>query len=511
MKIKLPLGAAAALAAAALGDVRINQDPPGRVTNETSLAINPVRPGNYVVAFNDQPYSGGPGLGVAHSLDFGVTWRHQNLPLPLGMVDAFDPVTAADTQGRLYVGHIATDGNLGGGSMLIVAQSLNSGQNWVMPIVVSFTVGQLNDKPHMVADTWAGSPYRDYVHVAWIRDFAVSGPYSDIFYSRAPGAPPFSPPQKISDWPSGTDMGNGPNVAVAPDGTVYVVWLEFPVTSGGQVPGALYLDRSTDGGLTWGADRLVQPILTLPNRLSNFGGQPDVVARSYPSMAVSPSNPQELYVVYAADPDLPYAGDEADVFFTRSPDGGLSWSPPLRVHPVSSGHQFEPWIAVHQDGSINVAWYEAPPNDLGPWWNVMLAGSKDGGLNFTAPIVVTDQPFPSPLDAWGNRWMGEYLGLAVDAGFVNLAFTSSATDPRGDVFFDRVSTALFVFRGDLNCDGLINNFDIDPFVLALSNPAGYAQQFPGCNRMNADIDRDGLVTNFDIDPFVACIAAGACP
>ena len=27
--------------------------------------------------------------------------------------------------------------------------------------------------------------------------------------------------------------------------------------------------------------------------------------------------------------------------------------------------------------------------------------------------------------------------------------------------------------GDMNCDGAVNSFDIDPFVLALTNPAAY--------------------------------------
>jgi len=57
-------------------------------------------------------------------------------------------------------------------------------------------------------------------------------------------------------------------------------------------------------------------------------------------------------------------------------------------------------------------------------------------------------------------------------------------------------------KGDLNCDGLVNNFDIDPFVLALTDPAGYAQRFPNCDRMLADCNGDGKVDNFDIDPFV---------
>ncbi|MGE0480861.1 MAG: hypothetical protein AB7Q17_10365 [Phycisphaerae bacterium] len=59
--------------------------------------------------------------------------------------------------------------------------------------------------------------------------------------------------------------------------------------------------------------------------------------------------------------------------------------------------------------------------------------------------------------------------------------------------------------GDLNCDAVVNNFDIDPFVLALSDPTGYAAAFPNCNVNNADVNGDGLVNNFDIDPFVSLL------
>jgi hypothetical protein len=60
--------------------------------------------------------------------------------------------------------------------------------------------------------------------------------------------------------------------------------------------------------------------------------------------------------------------------------------------------------------------------------------------------------------------------------------------------------------GDLNCDGAVNNRDIDPFVLALTNPSKYAKQFPDCDRMLGDINEDGRLNNFDIDPFVKLLA-----
>ncbi|MEW6250227.1 MAG: hypothetical protein AB1716_06250 [Planctomycetota bacterium] len=65
--------------------------------------------------------------------------------------------------------------------------------------------------------------------------------------------------------------------------------------------------------------------------------------------------------------------------------------------------------------------------------------------------------------------------------------------------------------GDLNCDGELNFCDINPFVLALADPAGYAAQYPQCDRMLADINRDGLVDFNDINPFVWLLCGSAAP
>jgi hypothetical protein len=61
--------------------------------------------------------------------------------------------------------------------------------------------------------------------------------------------------------------------------------------------------------------------------------------------------------------------------------------------------------------------------------------------------------------------------------------------------------------GDLNCDGLVDFDDINPFILALSDPQGYAQQYPNCRRENADCNGDGAVNFDDINAFVARMGA----
>lgn len=72
----------------------------------------------------------------------------------------------------------------------------------------------------------------------------------------------------------------------------------------------------------------------------------------------------------------------------------------------------------------------------------------------------------------------------------------------------RVATGAGPTPGDLNCDGAINAADIDPYVLALTDPVGYATAFPNCDRLAADIDGDGAVNAADIDPFVALVVGG---
>ncbi|MEW6197453.1 MAG: hypothetical protein AB1601_02145 [Planctomycetota bacterium] len=63
-----------------------------------------------------------------------------------------------------------------------------------------------------------------------------------------------------------------------------------------------------------------------------------------------------------------------------------------------------------------------------------------------------------------------------------------------------------VLVGDVNCDGHVDFGDINPFVLAMSNPAAYAAQYPNCPFGNRDINNDGKFDFGDINPFVTLLA-----
>ncbi|MGE3180228.1 MAG: FG-GAP-like repeat-containing protein [Phycisphaerae bacterium] len=76
-------------------------------------------------------------------------------------------------------------------------------------------------------------------------------------------------------------------------------------------------------------------------------------------------------------------------------------------------------------------------------------------------------------------------------------------DPSIRVFYATPLTLL----GDMNCDGVISVSDIAPFVLALTDPAGYAASFPDCDINNADVNGDDTISVGDIGPFVALLTS----
>lgn len=65
--------------------------------------------------------------------------------------------------------------------------------------------------------------------------------------------------------------------------------------------------------------------------------------------------------------------------------------------------------------------------------------------------------------------------------------------------------------GDLNGDSDLNLLDVDPFTLALIDPAGYAAAYPSGNINLADMDHDGFRSGLDVSVFVAALIGPPSP
>jgi T5SS/PEP-CTERM-associated repeat protein len=134
-------------------------------------------------------------------------------------------------------------------------------------------------------------------------------------------------------------------------------------------------------------------------------------------------------------------------------------------------------------------------------------GGEYSALNVTGTATLAGPLALEPIDGYEPQPGDEFVVLtagAVDGTFstvTGLALYTVAYGPHH-------VTLKIPPVGDVNCDGLVNSFDIDPFVLALTNPAGYAAAYPHCSHLQADVNNDGAVNSFDIDPFVLLLTGG---
>jgi hypothetical protein len=109
------------------------------------------------------------------------------------------------------------------------------------------------------------------------------------------------------------------------------------------------------------------------------------------------------------------------------------------------------------------------------------------------------------VGAWLDGIQGRYLQIRVR--FVG---SCPGTEFATPVLCDLRAHDL---RGDCNCDGLVNNLDITPFVKAITGTPGYPEYYalyPNCNVLSADVNCDGVANDFDLTPYVECLTAGGC-
>ena len=452
-------------------DVLVNGD--SALQNETTLAVR----GNTICAgYND---SGVGGItGFSRSPDLGATWIDRG-----GMGQGSDPVLAVhQATGTFYYAEIAF---LGGASAIGVARSTddcNSFPTLANASPATSAPPDFQDKPWIAVDN-TGGPRDGYVYVCWTRfvdTFPGPSTSGEILISRSTdGGITFGAEQVIS--PPTDNFPFGCHIDVGPNGEVYVAWADrnffadFPIR----------FRRSLDGGLTW--EPTVQ-VSTAPVRLPGFdriivcggGVRPslngDIRMLHQAHLAVDTTGGSfdgNIYIVWASDPvGVP---DNSDVYFSRSTDGGLTWTNEVQIAGSIGTDQFQPYVEVGGQGAVSVAWYDRRNDPVDNFdIDVYTTFSSDGGASLVPISRLTDVSFPVPPingqpgnfdPAIATCYMGEYIAIAADASsfyyawgdnrntVVSSNYPSGRPDP--NVFFDRQSVVV-----DSDADGCTDKVEL---------------------------------------------------
>jgi hypothetical protein len=455
---------------------------PRRNQPEPSLAIDPRN--TDVIAAGAQDFrrarelraacGGDRWNGFYLSVDGGQTWSNQLVPGyctdptqgagseqavsdMFGLSTNTDPVLVFDPFGNLFYSHIAFNANQqatqpastsgvlfvstyrvsdAGAATYAKTESVPSGSG-LSPDRFDPGPGQSNfdDKQWMTADTTPSSPFYGRVYVTWTK-FGSQGGQSSINISHCGGDGLGAEECDGSAWsrghvvntpvPGGLVQESFP--AAAPDGTLYVAFLQFQGGFGSTRPHAgVWVAKSLDGGRTF-TQRQVAAIRQIPSPIPPEGSAANDGLNSFRTGTVPTIGVTSDGTVHLAWGQ--WNGTDADVVYVRSTDEGDTWSTPIRMGDVAAGHQFFPSLDV--DGNaVHVAWDDSrldPGGAIGAL-DVFYNRSADAGESFAADERVTDVSFDpnavSRFPVFCQAFIGDYLDLDAVGGTVAAIWTDN--------------------------------------------------------------------------------------
>ena len=456
----------------------------GDAANEPSIAVNPNDPNSIVIGWRqfDTISSNFRQAGYGYTTNGGQSWTFPGVIEP--GVFRSDPVLDADSTGTFYYNSLTVDGS---DFLCHVFKSTDGGATWD-----EGTFAEGGDKQWMIIDKNPGIGQNN-IYAYWTQWFSICFP-GHFTRSYNGGMTYLS----CIEVPGNPNWGT---MAIGPDHELYVCGDGFSVAKSSNAKYAI-------GTMTWDFSRVVN----LDGGIV-FGGGPN------------PGGLSGQAWIAADNSDGPYRGnvyllcsvwrsstsDPLDVMFARSEDGGDNWSDPIRVNddPGDDAYQWFGTMSVAPNGRIDVIWLDTRA-DPGGYDSVLhYSYSEDAGQTWSASEPLT--PAFDPHLGWPQQnKMGDYFDMVSDNAGVHLAYAATFNGEQ-DVYYARIQPSPPLCPGDLNCDGVVDFDDIDPFVAALGCPSGDPNCWdPTCPWLNGDVNDDGTVDFDDIDPFVARIGV-TCP
>ena len=348
------------------------------------------------------------------STNGGTTWNIGTISSSYGVWG--DPALTVDTAGNFYYVHLSEFQYL---DRIVIQKSTNGGINYSDGTYTGLSFPQQEDKAWTCVDFTHGSK-GNWIYVTWTRfDLYGSHNYQDssnIMFSRSTdGGLTWSVPVRINQVAGDcVDSDDTQEGAVPCIGPNGEVYVSWAGPLSHNVP-RLFFTKSTDGGSTWLANNVIVGI-QVGGWDYDISGL--VRANGLPVTCCDVSNGSYRGNIYINYTDSVAPGDH-DVKIIKSTDGGLNWSAPIRVNDDPAGkEQFFTWMTIDQTtGFLYTVFYDRR-NYSDANTDVFLARSTDGGDTW-----INERISASPFAPTSFTFFGDYNNITAAHGRVRPIWT----------------------------------------------------------------------------------------
>jgi len=446
---------------------------------EPWISSSPADPSHLVAAWQQDRWDNGGSHGLVNgvSTDGGATWQRSfalfsrcalaatgqnpNAPGEPGALwdRATDPWVSFGPNGVLHQvsdSFNVTGAGFGDGSAILYARSTDGGLSWATPVVLRQDLNNtvLNDKESVTADPGDAN----LVYAVWDRlESPPSGGHANpiaaeeaigyrgpTWFTRSTdGGTTWEPARIILD-PGTVNQTIGNQIVVAPDGTLVNAFdLIYNFDNAHNIRGYnIAIQTSTDHGATWSGATVAAKqqrvdVTTPGDGLDVRTG--DIIPDVAVDRSGGPRN-GSLYLVWQ-DAGFPDHAGSAAIAFSRSTNGGKTWSTPIRVDDAGSAQAFNASVDVDASGRLAVSWTDfrndtaATTSALADNW---VRVSTDGGTTWASSQRVTPKSYDiKKAPQAGGYFLGDYAGLdhAASTFRLDAAVTNGATAPNSDIIY----------------------------------------------------------------------------
>jgi hypothetical protein len=430
----------------------------GDAANEPSLAVDPNMPARMVIGWRqfDTIESDFRQAGWGWSHDYGQTWTFPGV-LEEGVFRS-DPVVCGSRQGVFYYYSLDLFFNYG------MFRSVDGGQSWTGPISAYG-----GDKGWMAVDQTGGIGDGN-IYAIW------TGTYE--FTRSVDGGLTYMAPIAVPGAPMDGTIAIGPEGQVYVAGVTYNYWFGLARSSNAcnaaQTPEFELFSEFDLGGGLWGYDG------------PNPGG---LIGQVWVACDCSTGPYRGNVYVLASVQRWSSYDYSTDVMFTRSSDGGQTWSTPVRINDdpePSPGWQWFGTLAVAPNGRIDATWNDTRASGVVNISEVYYSYSTDGGQTWSV-----NEPITPAWDSWigwpVQNKIGDYCQVVSDGLSAGLAYAATFNGEE-DVYFVRIGPP------DCNNNGAPDYEDIASGVSHDMNGNGVPDE---CDQ---DCNHNGTLDWLDLDP-----------